>query len=49
MAREYGLPHFFVTITMDDASENATAEYRTVGDVMHNWCNGTWKEAPIEC
>jgi hypothetical protein len=36
-AREYGLPHYFVTITMDDASENATAEYRTVGDFMHNW------------
>jgi hypothetical protein len=49
MAREYGLPHYFVTVTMDDASESATAEYRTVGDFVHNWCNETWKDAPIEC
>jgi hypothetical protein len=48
MEREYGVPHYLVTITMD-ARERATVEYRTVGDFMHNRCNGTWKDAPAEC
>jgi hypothetical protein len=49
MAREYGLPHYFVTFTMEAASENATSEYRTVGDCTHSLCHGTWKEARVEC
>jgi hypothetical protein len=49
MASEFYLPQYFVPITMDDASEEATAEYRNVGDFMHKGCNGTGKDAQEEC
>ena len=49
MARVLGLPHYFVTITMDECGDFNTAEYSHIDAFMRNWCGASWKRAPVEC
>ncbi len=40
MVKEYGMPHFFLTLTMDDASEIRWQEVNDLQKILDSFCGG---------
>jgi hypothetical protein len=50
LVQEWGMPHFFLTLTADECSELRWAEINDLTELLHRFNNSyTFENAPVEC